>query len=160
VFKSETLRPLQVDNIGERPISELSGGELQRVAIAGCLGRKADLYLLDEPSAFLDVEQRLAVAQTIKRAIQKAKKAAFVVEHDIIVQDFVADRLMIFDGKPGIEGKGHPITEMRDGMNAFLKQMDVTFRRDAETRRPRVNKGDSRLDRAQKAKGEYYYLGK
>jgi ATP-binding cassette subfamily E protein 1 len=84
-------------------------------------------------------------------------KTAFVVEHDIVVQDFVSDRLIIFDGTPGIEGFSSRTVAMREGMNAFLKRMEVTFRRDGQTKRPRVNKRGSRLDREQRDKGEYYY---
>jgi ATP-binding cassette subfamily E protein 1 len=44
-------------------------------------------------------------------------------------------------------------------MNAFLKQMSITFRRDGDTKRPRVNKPDSKLDKEQKSSGRYYYSG-
>ena len=54
-------------------------------------------------------------------------------------------------------GVAHPPTEMREGMNSFLKGIGITFRRDEETHRPRVNKLGSRLDRQQKEMGEYYY---
>jgi ATP-binding cassette subfamily E protein 1 len=48
-------------------VQNLSGGELQRVAITLCLGKPADVYLIDEPSAYLDSEQRLHAARVIKR---------------------------------------------------------------------------------------------
>jgi ATP-binding cassette subfamily E protein 1 len=141
----------------ERKVMELSGGELQKVAIAACLSRKADLLLLDEPSAYLDVEERLNTAKTIRRVTEAHSVTAFVVEHDVVTQDFVADRLMVFDGEPGISGLANAPTTLRKGMNAFLKGMDVTFRRDSVTRRPRVNKEGSRMDIFQKETGEYYY---
>ena len=142
----------------DRVVTELSGGELQRVAIAACLSRDAELYLLDEPSAYLDVEERLSVARTIRRVIENRKVTAFVVEHDVVTQDFIADRLMIFTGEPGLHGFASPPTNLRDGMNSFLKEMTITFRRDPQTKRPRVNKEDSKLDRQQKKIGEYYYI--
>jgi ATP-binding cassette subfamily E protein 1 len=142
----------------DRNITELSGGELQKVAIAACLSRNADLYLLDEPSAYLDVEERLNMARTVRRVVETHNVTAFVVEHDVVAQDFVADRLMVFTGKPGVKGIAEPPTNLRDGMNIFLKEMEVTFRRDPTTRRPRVNKEDSKLDRYQKTIGEYYYV--
>jgi ATP-binding cassette subfamily E protein 1 len=135
----------------ERDVKVLSGGELQRVAIAECLSRDADIYLLDEPSAYLDVEERLAVARAIRRITKMRGVTAFVVEHDIVTQDFIADKLMVFTGEAGLS--------LEDGMNAFLKQMGVTFRRDADTKRPRVNKPGSRLDKEQKESGRYYYSG-
>ncbi len=157
-YKTEIIQPLTLKPLMERNLSELSGGELQRVAIAACLSREAQLYLLDEPSAYLDVEERLAMARTIRRIVENRNAAAFVVEHDIVAQDFIADRLMVFTGKPGIRGLARKPTDLRDGMNMFLKEMQVTFRRDPTTKRPRVNKEGSKLDRHQKAIGEYYYI--
>jgi ATP-binding cassette subfamily E protein 1 len=156
-YKTEILQPLSVNVLFDRNVMELSGGELQKVAIAACLSRKADLFLLDEPSAYLDVEERLNMARTLRRVIEAQNVPAFVVEHDVVTQDFIADRLMIFSGEPGVNGTAKPPTNLRRGMNVFLKEMDVTFRRDSVTRRPRVNKEDSKMDKFQKQIGEYYY---
>jgi ATP-binding cassette subfamily E protein 1 len=139
-------------------VDELSGGELQKVAIAACLSRKADLFLLDEPSAYLDVEERLNMARTIRRVVENHNMAAFVVEHDVVAQDFIADHLLVFTGQPGKKGMANPPLSLRDGMNMFLKEMHVTFRRDPITKRPRVNKEGSKLDKFQKEIGEYYYV--
>jgi len=156
-YKTEVLQPLRINVLLDRNLMELSGGELQKVAIAACLSRKADLFLLDEPSAYLDVEERLNMARTIRRVIEAHNVPAFVVEHDVVTQDFIADRLMVFSGEPGVSGVANPPTSLRKGMNVFLKEMGVTFRRDSITRRPRVNKEDSKLDTFQKQIGEYYY---
>jgi ATP-binding cassette subfamily E protein 1 len=158
LYHSQILQPLKMEFLLDRDVTELSGGELQRVAIAACLSREAELYLLDEPSAYLDVEERLSVARTIRRVIEHKKVTAFVVEHDVVAQDFIADRLMIFTGEPGLSGFANPPTDLRDGMNSFLKDMEITFRRDPQTKRPRVNKEGSKLDRQQKEIGEYYYI--
>jgi len=157
-YRSEIVQPLNVLSLFDRDIAQLSGGELQKVAIAACLSRKAQLYLLDEPSAYLDVEERLSMARTIRRVVENRNATAFVVEHDVVAQDFIADRLMIFTGTPGIKGVANPPTSLRVGMNEFLKEMEITFRRDLETRRPRVNKEGSKLDRHQKKIAEYYYV--
>jgi len=157
-YRSEILQPLNVHLILDRNVAELSGGELQKVAIAACLSRKAQLYLLDEPSAYLDVEERLSMARTIRRVVEGRNVTAFVVEHDVVAQDFIGDRLMIFTGEPGVYGAANPPTDLRRGMNNFLKDMGITFRRDPVTKRPRVNKEDSKLDRHQKKIGEYYYV--
>jgi ATP-binding cassette subfamily E protein 1 len=159
VFESEVLRPLALDQLKERALKELSGGELQRVAIAACLARPAELFLLDEPSAFLDIEQRLAVAKVIQSIVHGQGKAAFVVEHDMVSISAFADTISVFSGTPGIEGLCQAPVDLRMGMNTFLQDMGVTFRRDYATGRPRVNKEDSRLDREQKQQGEYYYIG-
>jgi ATP-binding cassette subfamily E protein 1 len=157
-YKSEIIQPMSLEKLLDKPVNKLSGGELQRVAIAACLSKYADLYLLDEPSAYLDVEERLAVAKAIRRIIEDRYVTAFVVEHDVAAQDFIADRIIVFDGEPGVKGYAHSPVGLREGMNSFLKVMGITFRRDPSTGRPRVNKEGSRLDRYQKSIGEHYYL--
>jgi ATP-binding cassette subfamily E protein 1 len=157
-YRTEILQPLGVDSFLDRNVAELSGGELQKVAITACLSQKAELYLLDEPSAYLDVEERLNMARTVRRIVEAHNVTAFVVEHDVVAQDFLADRLMVFTGEPGARGIANKPTTLRDGMNVFLRQMEVTFRRDPLTKRPRVNKENSRLDKFQKQIGEYYYV--
>ena len=159
-FKKRLVNSLNLENIRERNISELSGGELQRVAIAKCLSTEADIYLLDEPSAFLDVEMRLQVAQLLRKSIEELKKAGFVVEHDIITQDFIADSILVFDGIPGLEGNAMAPQSLRDGFNSFLKIMGITFRRDSISKRPRVNKIGSTKDEYQKRINEFYYIPK
>jgi len=157
-FKAEILGPLGLVKLLDREVEELSGGELQKAAIAACLARKAAVYVLDEPSAFLDVEERLAVARVIRKNVERLSSAALVVEHDIVVQDFIANRLMVFLGEPGRQGEASPPLQLREGMNRFLADLEITFRRDPQTGRPRVNKEGSKLDRYQKEIGEYYYI--
>lgn len=159
-YKKRLMNTLELEYIKERIVSELSGGELQRVAIAECLSENVDLFLLDEPSAFLDVEMRLKVAQLIRKSIEEIKKSAFVVEHDIVTQDFIADSIMVFKGIPGIEGQALAPQNLRDGFNQFLKMMGITFRRDSTTKRPRVNKLGSSKDSYQKRINEYYFVKK
>ena len=156
-FQAEVFHPLNIKYLMEKGIDTLSGGELQRVAIAECLGRQADIYLLDEPSAYLDSSQRMTAAKVIRRAIEKMGKTALVVDHDVYMIDLTSDSLMVFSGRPGVRGSCEGPMPMRDGMNRFLKDVDITFRRDPDSGRPRINKKDSRLDREQKTKGEYYY---
>ena len=156
-YKTEIAQPLRLQALLDRNVMELSGGELQKVAIAACLSRKTDLYLLDEPSAYLDVEERLNIAKTLRRVVEAHGIPAFVVEHDVVTQDFIADRLMVFNGEPGVSGSANTPTTLRLGMNMFLKEMDITFRRDPTTLRPRVNKEGSQMDEFQKGIGEYYY---
>lgn len=156
-YNTSVIKKLELEHLLEHYVSELSGGELQRAAIAACLARDADIYLLDEPSAFLDIEQRLASSRAIRRTIQTRLKTAFVVEHSILMADYLSDNMVVFDGKPGKRGRASSVTTLRRGMNAFLKRMRVTFRRDPQTGRPRVNKEGSTLDRKQKKLNRYYY---
>jgi len=157
LYEKEVLHPLDIKYFYGHELKSLSGGELQTVAIAYCLSLEADLYLIDEPSAYLDAKQRMTVAKTIKRVMEKEGKACLVVEHDIYFVDMVSQSLMVFYGEPGKRGFAKGPMNLREGMNFFLKDLEITFRRDEDSNRPRINKIDSRLDREQKELGEYYY---
>ncbi|WP_255192298.1 ribosome biogenesis/translation initiation ATPase RLI [Natronobeatus ordinarius] len=156
-WNTEIAKPLQLERIMEQNLADLSGGERQRVAIAACLSDSADLYLLDEPSAHLDVEQRVQATSAIRRYAEQQGATVLVIDHDIYMMDLLADRLMVFDGEPAVHGRAGTPQSMREGMNDFLANLEVTFRRDERTSRPRINKPDSQLDREQRRQGEYYY---
>ncbi len=156
-FSAEVEKPLQLTKLMEKNVQSLSGGELQRVAIAIAICRNADLYLIDEPSAYLDSNQRMEVAKLIRRVAEKRGCSTLVVDHDVYFLDLVSDALMVFKGVPSVRGESIGPLDMRKGMNHFLKSVDITFRRDEETKRPRINKPGSHLDREQKRLGEYYY---
>ena len=155
-YKTELIGPLGLEKLMSHRISTLSGGELQRVGIATCLAKEADLYLIDEPSAFISAEDRLMVAKTIRRMIMHRRAAAFVIEHDLMLQSYISDRIIHFTGDPGVSGEASEPLSVKDGMNSFLKIQGVTFRRDQLSGRPRVNKLDSKLDKEQKSSGDYY----
>ncbi|CAI6002088.1 unnamed protein product [Closterium sp. NIES-65] len=219
-FNTDVLRPMQIDPLLDQEVVNLSGGELQRVAITLCLGKidplldqevvnlsggelqrvaislclgkvrryfplfgkpadiylidepsayldseqrivaakPADIYLIDEPSAYLDSEQRIVAAKVIKRFILHAKKTAFVVEHDFIMATYLADRVIVYEGQPSVDCTARTPQSLNSGMNLFLSQLDITFRRDPTNFRPRINKMDSVKDREQKSAGTYYYL--
>jgi ATP-binding cassette subfamily E protein 1 len=156
-WNTEIAGPLQLERIMEQHLTDLSGGERQRVAVAATLSKDADLYVLDEPSAHLDVEQRVQTTTAIRRYAENHDATVLVIDHDIYMMDLLADRLMVFDGEPADHGHAAAPQEMRAGMNDFLSDLDITFRRDERTGRPRINKPGSQLDRQQKREGEYYY---
>ena len=156
-YSNQIIEPLNIQPLSLKQLSELSGGELQRVAIAYCLQQDADLYLLDEPSAYLDAEQRLILSKAIRDFIEQKEASAMIVDHDLLFIDYISDKLIVFEGKPAIFGDVTGPFDMEEGMNKFLKELGITLRRDAESNRPRVNKLDSRLDREQKEQGKYYY---
>ncbi|KAL8929924.1 MAG: hypothetical protein Q9208_001068 [Pyrenodesmia sp. 3 TL-2023] len=157
-FQTDVYKPLKLDDFIDQEVQNLSGGELQRVAIVLALGIPADIYLIDEPSAYLDSEQRIIAARVIKRFIMHAKKTAFIVEHDFIMATYLADRVIVFDGQPGIEARANTPESLLTGCNKFLKNLDVTFRRDPNSFRPRINKYNSQLDQDQKLNGNYFFL--
>ncbi|CAF4885965.1 unnamed protein product, partial [Rotaria sp. Silwood1] len=157
-FQTDVSRPLQIDKIIDNQVQDLSGGELQRVALCLCLGKSADVYLIDEPSAFLDSEQRLHAARAIKRFLLHYKKVGFVVEHDFLMATYLADRVIVFDGEPSIKTHASEPQALLPGMNSFLKQLEITFRRDPRNGRPRINKKGSFRDKEQKSAGQYFFL--
>lgn len=157
VFLEMAKRKLSLAPLMEKKLTELSGGELQRVSCAYALCRESDIYLFDEPSAFLDIEQRLEFADLLQKLITASKKCAFVIDHDLVLLDAISSRMMMFSGTPGKEGHATAPSGKREGMNAFLKNAGITLRRDRDSLRPRINKPDSALDREQKAAGEHYY---
>lgn len=157
-FNADVMKPMLIDAIQDQLVLNLSGGELQRTALVMCLGKPADIYLIDEPSAYLDSEQRLVAAKVIKRFILHAKKTAFVVEHDFIMATYLADRVIVFDGVPSLNTTAHSPQSLLTGMNKFLEQLDITFRRDPTNYRPRINKLASVKDQEQKKTGNYFFL--
>lgn len=157
-FVADVMKPLQMDDIIDQEVANLSGGELQRTAMVLCLGKPADIYLIDEPSAYLDSEQRVVCAKVIKRFILHAKKTAFVVEHDFIMATYLADRVIVYTGIPAVDAKANTPQGLVDGMNRFLKDLEITFRRDPTNHRPRINKKASVKDKEQKLAGTYFYI--
>jgi len=156
-YDSQIIGPLQIKSLLNKTLNELSGGELQRVAIARCLGEKADLYVLDEPSAYLDVEQRLSMSRIIGDLMAQSGRAALIIDHDLLFLDYLSKKLLIFHGVPASSGSTLGPIGMASGMNYFLKELDITFRRDEESGRPRINKPLSQKDKEQKSSGKLYY---
>lgn len=157
-FQTDVLKPLEIERIQDLMVNELSGGELQRVALVLCLGKPADVYLIDEPSAYLDSEQRLIAAKVIKRFLLHSKKTGFVVEHDFIMATYLADRVIVFEGEPGVKAHANSPQSLLTGMNKFLDMLNITFRRDPNNYRPRINKINSLKDAEQKKSGNFFFL--
>ena len=157
VSEEQIAGPLRIPKLYTKKVSNLSGGELQKVAVAAALIRKADLYCLDEPSAFLDVEDRIAVAKFVQKFVRSFGRSAIIIDHDLQLMDLVSDRMIICEGEPGVRGTATSPMPKSDAMNRFLATLGVSFRRDERSMRPRVNKLESRLDKQQKVAGRFYY---
>ena len=155
--EEQIIDPLKIKKLYNKSVKNLSGGELQKVAVVSCLLQKVDVYALDEPSAFLDVEDRIAIAKFIQKFVRSYKKSAIIIDHDLQLMDLISDSMVIFEGISGIEGHATSPMSKTDAMNRFLKSLGITFRRDEKSLRPRVNKSDSRLDKTQKDSGNFYY---
>ncbi len=155
-FENRISNPLDLEKLYENNLKDLSGGELQKVGIAICLAKKADLYLLDEPSAYLDVESRVRLGKMLKKFARKTEKPLMVIDHDLLMLDYMADRGIVFKGEPGKEGYSTEPMKIGDAMDTFLKEVGITFRKDPETGRPRANKPESQKDKKQRKANEYY----
>jgi len=157
LFRLLVLKPLKMDQLRDLPVSSLSGGEMQRLAITLCLGKTAQFYLFDEPSAGLDCEQRVVAAKVMKRwVVNHLGKTLLLVEHDFVMASAMADRIVVYEGSPGVSCTARSAVGVVEGFNRFLRSMDVTFRREPPSFRPRVNKKGSRIDKEQRARNEYY----
>ena len=155
--EEQIVEPLKIKKLYNKSVKNLSGGELQKVAVAACLLQKVDLYALDEPSAFLDVEDRIAIAKFLQKFVRSFGKSAIVIDHDLQLMDLISDTIVIFEGESGAKGNATSPLPKSDAMNKFLKSLDMSFRRDEKSLRPRVNKLESRLDKDQKSSGNFYY---
>ena len=124
---------LELRKIWDRPLDVLSGGELQRVAVAATLSREADVYLFDEPSSYLDVKQRLVVARAI-RSLKEQQKTIVVAEHDLAIIDYFSDQICVFYGEPGVYGVVSHVHGVRTGINIYLQgyipDENIMFRRE------------------------------
>lgn len=162
-FQSDVIKKLEMEPILSRYIDELSGGELQRVEIVLCLGKQADIYLLDEPSANLDIEKRLNVIKIIKKMVNNNNKSVFIIEHDIVMsvafsQECNSNILLVkqisYENDVKICSISEPLN-FTTGINRFLELLGITMRIGGHNR-PRINKLNSQLDREQKTNGNLY----
>eukprot|EP00658_Telonema_sp_P-2_P004950 TRINITY_DN1184_c0_g1_i3.p1 TRINITY_DN1184_c0_g1~~TRINITY_DN1184_c0_g1_i3.p1 ORF type:complete len:632 (-),score=188.85 TRINITY_DN1184_c0_g1_i3:502-2397(-) len=157
-FQTDVAKPMRVEELLDQEVKHLSGGELQRCALVLALGVPANVYLIDEPSAYLDSEQRIIAAKVIKRFILHAKKTGFIVEHDFIMATYMADRVVVYEGSPAQACCANVPETLVSGMNKFLESLSITFRRDPSNFRPRINKHLSVQDREQKSQGNYFFM--
>lgn len=156
-YTTQLVQPLELDKLFTKKLSELSGGELQKVSIAKCLSQDAELFLLDEPSAYLDVEQRLKISKIIRHLAEERSITVLVVDHDLMFIDNISHRLIVFIGEPAKHGLLKGPFKMEEGMNLFLSELGITLRRDMGSKRPRINKLDSVKDREQREQNKWYY---
>ncbi|MEW5298750.1 MAG: hypothetical protein WDW36_001835 [Sanguina aurantia] len=130
------LQDLDLEQVTDRNVENLSGGELQRFAIAVVAAQAADVYMIDEPSSYLDVRQRLKAAQVI-RSLLDIQTFVIVVEHDLSVLDYLSDYICCLYGKPGAYGVVTLPFSVREGINIFLAGFvpteNLRFREEALT---------------------------
>ena len=160
-YRSDTaifsaIAKLGMNRILNKNVNTLSGGELQKLAIITALMKNADIYLIDEPSANLDIEDRLECMNIISSFISSRNKCAIVVDHDLAFLDSTCPKSILFSGKNGVKGMTDQIESTGKAINNFLRNVGVTIRRDKDSGRPRINQKGSRLDLEQKAENMYF----
>ena len=93
-MSGELIKKLGLINSVEQNLNELSGGELQRLAVAVSASKEADFYFFDEPSSYNDVFQRTGVARVI-HSLAELGKSVMVVEHDLTLLDYLSDYIEV-----------------------------------------------------------------
>ncbi|MEK6821213.1 MAG: ATP-binding cassette domain-containing protein, partial [archaeon] len=89
---SRIMEKLGLTPVAERELKQLSGGELQKVAIAAAALKNADTYFIDEPSSYLDIRERLRAARFIRNLVTD-EKSVIAVEHDLVLLDYLSDSI-------------------------------------------------------------------
>ncbi|MFT4313125.1 MAG: ribosome biogenesis/translation initiation ATPase RLI [Candidatus Woesearchaeota archaeon] len=157
-YNTRLIKPLKLESLFTQELRQLSGGQLQIVNIVKCLSEDVELYVMDEPSAYLDTEQRLTVSKIIKDFMLETGRSALIIDHDLLFIDYLSHKIIVFDGEPAKHGAVTGPFDIQTGMNMFLKDLDLTFRRDEESHRPRANKFGSQMDQKQRSDNTYYYI--
>ncbi|MFB6142941.1 MAG: ribosome biogenesis/translation initiation ATPase RLI, partial [Halorientalis sp.] len=104
----------------DQHIDDVSGGELQRVALTATLAREADFYFLDEITPYLDIGQRVTAARIVRELAEEEDRSMLVVEHDLAILDLLADTVHLAYGEPGAFGIVTPPKSVRNGINEYL----------------------------------------
>jgi len=164
IFKNEVIKHLEINDLIHRPMNQLSGGELQKVFIILCLGQEADIYLIDEPSANLDIEKRLKITKIFKRFFVNNNKIGVIIEHDIMMcvslSQELHSRMLMMNKVEDDKIRHYQVSNFMnfgDGINIFLNNLDITMRTSGKSSRPRINKYNSQLDLEQRKNSKYYY---
>jgi len=113
----ELLKELGISHLINRQLSELSGGELQKIAIIATFCKKADFYFFDEPASFLDINSRIKVAKILRRL---KDSSVMIVEHDLATLDYISDEIQILYGKQACYGIVSQTKSVRRGINEYL----------------------------------------
>ena len=121
----------------DRQLDRLSGGERQRVILARALAQQANVILLDEPSASLDLRHRLSIMETLREEVATRQVAVVVALHDVSLASRYCDRLtLLYDGRVTAEGKPVEVLTQQNLRSAFGVETAVQI--DPATGSPQV----------------------
>jgi iron complex transport system ATP-binding protein len=124
-------------SLADRLVSDLSGGERQRVMIARALAQEPKILLLDEPTAFLDINHQIEICSLVTRLRAERRLTVVLVSHDLNVASQYCDRvLMLKEG--GLCRIGSPEETIRPDVLRIVYGCDVVVDAHPQTGRPRV----------------------
>jgi len=124
-------------DLGERPISELSGGEAQRIIIARALAQEPELLLLDEPTAFLDLNHQIDIFELLRGLNRDEGLTVLCISHDLNLASVYCDRLVLLD-EGRIAADGDPSEVVTAARIREVYGAEVLVDDDTPSGRPRV----------------------
>lgn len=156
-FKQRFVNEMNLKKLEFLSLEQLSGGELQKVEIFRALAEKQGqgmLFVLDEPTNMMDVKGRVALSRLLR---EKAKEgcAVLVVDHDLEFVLNTVDRLVVLEGTPAVQGRVAGVFSKEKGISRLLSDFDLTYRRDQDIDRLKLNKAGSVKHRALKESGKF-----
>ncbi len=114
----ETIERFGLGKILGRKLTQLSGGEMQKLAIAIAYMKNADLYFFDEPTNYLDIAERMRIAVLLKEFGER--KNVMIAEHDLAILDYASDYVYLFWGDENVYGVVSNVKNVRGGINEYL----------------------------------------
>lgn len=142
----QALKAMDAEQLADRSIHELSGGEKQRVLIARALAQEPEIILLDEPTAFLDIKYKMEIFELISSLVGQKEVSVVAVTHDIDLASLYCDRLIILE-KGRLFSAGTPAEVVTSESISAAYDCRVMVDRNPATGAPRV----SLVGRADKA---------
>ena len=125
-------------HLAERPVNEISGGELQRVVIAQVLAQSPEIMLLDEPTSSLDINYQLDICDLLKNLIETQKLTVAAVMHDLNLAARYCDQLILLkDGRIFAAGSVSAVLSERN--LAVVYGVKASLREDILTGKPYIN---------------------
>ena len=154
LFSDNYLRGMKMQKLEFYEISKLSGGEMQKLEIFRALNQDRKIYILDEPTNMLDVGARIALSKMLRERAS-ADRAVIVVDHDLEFLYNTVDRLIVMDGKSGEHGYVKGIFDKEAGVRMLMEEFDLSYRKDSETKRLKLNKQGSKKDVKLRGEGKF-----
>ncbi|MBU1197868.1 ATP-binding cassette domain-containing protein [Candidatus Micrarchaeota archaeon] len=158
LFAETFVRTMDLKRLEFLRTSDLSGGELQKLRIYEALNQEKSVYVLDEPTNMLDVSGRIRLSKMLRERVKEGR-AVLLVDHDLEFLFNTVDRVIVMEGESGVHGEVKDVYDKHEGAKVLLKQFGLTYRKDGNTERLKLNKPGSRKDAALKKSKEFIEVG-